>query len=70
MANPIDATLKALSNVWEWDGDLMRCRECKRALTASRDGEMLQHRSGCGNRSGHHPWVELRDALDPAKRRA
>jgi len=66
--NSIDATLKALGNVWKWDGDLMICRKCGRGLIASRDGEALQHRSDCDNRSGHHPWVELRAALNPSKR--
>lgn len=56
-------TLRLLSTVWVWDGDWMKCRKCKKALVASRDGEELVHARGCRN-SGHvHPWADLRRAI-------
>lgn len=58
-----NAVLMALSKVWQWDGDLMRCRSCQRPLIASRDGEELRHKSGCPNEALTHPWSDLRSAI-------
>lgn len=58
-----NAELLDLSRVWELDGDLMRCRVCKRSLVASRDGEEMRHRPGCKNEHILHPWRALRAAL-------
>lgn len=63
----MDATnnnkLMRLAEVWVLDGDLMRCRECGRALIASRDGQPLRHKMDCSRSSEEHPWQLLRDAL-------
>ena len=37
--------LLRLSATWRLDGDWMECRECRRSLVASRDGEPLLHKS-------------------------
>lgn len=58
-----DKALRTLANTWELDGDLMRCRECGRALIASRDGEKMRHRSGCKRAKRGDPWQELRRIL-------
>jgi hypothetical protein len=56
--------LLKLSKVWELDGDWMKCRACKAALIASRDGEPLRHKSADCRHSAHvHPWSDLRKAL-------
>lgn len=60
-----DLALMHLARLWVWDGDLMRCRACNRAMVASRDGEEMRHAAGCRN-SGHlHPWSDLRNAISP-----
>lgn len=63
----MDATnnkaLIELSRVWLLDGDWMKCRKCRRALVASRDGELLLHTNGCKYGDRVHPWAELREAL-------
>jgi hypothetical protein len=58
-----DQDLRSMSRVWNLDGDLMTCRVCKRSLIASRDGEELNHASGCKNAAHGHPWADLRSAL-------
>lgn len=58
-----DSDLRDLASVWELDGDLMRCRECGRALIASRDGETLHHHAECKHRDRGHPWAELRNEM-------
>lgn len=58
-----DQDLRSTFSVWELDADLMRCRVCKRALIASRDGEAFKHASGCKNSAHEHPWADLRAAL-------
>lgn len=55
--------LRTILSVWDVDGDLMRCRLCKRALIASRDGEALNHAAGCKNATHKHPWQDLREAM-------
>lgn len=45
---------------WTLDGDLLRCRACKRAHIASREDEEFVHRSDCKKRrTGARPWKEL-----------
>jgi len=45
---------------WTLDGDLLRCRECKRACIASREDEEFVHRSDCKKRrTGAMPWKAL-----------
>lgn len=61
--NPINVALLELSRFWIWDGDLMRCRECNRALVASRDGEPLSHDATCRFKRHAHPWRDMRAAL-------
>jgi len=59
----INSALRTLANVWEMDGDLMRCRGCGRALIASLDGEALHHSAECKHKERGHPWTELRNIL-------
>lgn len=59
-----NAALLALSEVWQLDGDWMKCRACGCALVASRDGEPMRHHAdGCRNSKHVHPWAELRSAM-------
>ena len=60
--------LMELSGVWKWDGDLMTCRDCRRSLIASRNGEAMHHRAGCTHSDRQHPWQELRAALQQGER--
>ncbi len=55
--------LLSLASVWHIDGDLMECRQCKRQLVASRDGEPMRHKDGCRHADQRDPWLELRNAL-------
>ncbi len=49
---------------WTLDGDLLRCRACKRAHIASRQDEDFVHRSDCEkNRTGGRPWTVLQSIL-------
>lgn len=59
----INSALRKLADVWELDGDLMRCRGCGRALIASRGGEQLHHSAECKHSERGHPWAELRNLL-------
>lgn len=63
MGFDIDAALRRVAHAWEVDGDLMRCRECNRAIIASRRNEPMRHRSGCDNAPLLYPWAELMAAL-------
>lgn len=60
-------SLIALNKIWEWNGDWMKCRDCGRALVASRDGEALRHRPGCSNSTHNHPWSDLRHILGASR---
>lgn len=49
---------------WTLDGDLLRCRACKRAQIASRQDEDFVHRSDCKKkRTGGRPWTFLQSIL-------
>lgn len=49
---------------WTIDGDLLRCRDCKRAQIASRQDEDFVHRSDCKKlRIGGRPWTVLQAIL-------
>lgn len=45
---------------WMLDGDLIRCRACKRAHIASRENEDFVHATGCVKWArGGRPWARL-----------
>jgi hypothetical protein len=67
MQTNANAQLRDMAEAWEVDGDLMRCRECRRALIASRDGEPLRHVVNCDFAGREHPWKELRAIIAPMK---
>lgn len=49
---------------WTLDGDLLRCRDCKRAQIASRQDEDFVHRSDCKKlRISGRPWSVLQAIL-------
>lgn len=58
-----NTALIELSKVWVLDGDLLKCRACKKRLVASRDGEPLRHEDGCKYYHRVHPWQDLRNAM-------
>jgi hypothetical protein len=63
---PWDA-LCAVGMVYKHDGDLMRCRSCKRGMHASRISENLAHRSDCVHEGDENPWRIIAEALATAK---
>lgn len=59
----INDHLNEWAKEWILDGDLVRCRQCNRAIIYSRRNEALVHAAGCKNLKGY-PW-ELLVALSP-----
>lgn len=53
------------ANDWELDGDLVRCRSCKRGIIYSRRDEKLVHSADCKTWAAY-PW-ELLIALAPPR---
>jgi hypothetical protein len=47
------------SRNWMIDGDLCRCRLCKRAIVLSRSEEAMIHAAGCKNHHLTSPWQDL-----------
>lgn len=52
--------LNDFHKTWRLESDTIYCKGCKRGLHVSRDGELLNHRSGCRHGDEHHPWARLR----------
>ena len=52
--------LQDFNEVWRVDADVILCKCCKRGIQFNRDGELLNHRSGCRFKDEHHPWKKLR----------
>lgn len=48
---------------WRLDGDLLRCRKCKRAIIFSRNNEAMVHKAGCSNSHLEFPWHELSNLI-------
>lgn len=64
MATERNRMLLDFAKDWVLDGDLLRCRACKRAHIASRQDEDFIHRSDCKkNRIGGRPWTALQAIL-------
>jgi len=55
--------LNALAKLFKWDGDLMRCRSCKRGIHITRAREPFHHSHGCKNTEKAQPWGNLRDLI-------
>lgn len=57
----LDGRLIEHARLWELDGDLIRCRVCKRGHLASKAGEVFVHAVDCPARSdfARYPWREL-----------
>lgn len=58
-----DEKLTALCRVFLWDGDLMRCRQCKRGIHFTYFYEPMSHASGCKNASEQFPWADLQKLI-------
>lgn len=52
--------LNDFHKIWRLEADNLYCKGCKRGLHVSRDGELLNHRSGCRHGNEQHPWATLR----------
>lgn len=61
----LDGGLEEHGRRWEVDGDLIRCRTCRRGHLASKAGEAFQHAADCAARSdfARHPWHDLAELL-------
>ena len=55
--------LTALTKLFIWDGDLMRCRACKYAIHITNQRENMRHKYGCKNTNEIQPWGDLRDLI-------
>lgn len=63
-----NAALCDFSRRWELDGDLMRCRKCKRAIIFSKRDQDMHHAHECPQADQTKPWDEL-NALTTANER-
>lgn len=53
------------STAWLLDGDLCRCRKCKRGIVMSRSAESFIHAAGCSQAHLDSPWRDLRAIITP-----
>lgn len=53
------------STAWLLDGDLCRCRKCKRGIVMSRSAESFIHASGCSQAHLDSPWRDLQALFTP-----
>lgn len=61
-----DERLRNFGEVWNMDGDLMRCTGCSRAIIASRKNEIPVHAHTCqkdGYMDNQNPWLLLTNWL-------
>lgn len=53
----------AWAAAWQLDGDLCRCRKCKRAIIVTRMDETFHHAAGCAQAHLIAPWQDLRSRI-------
>lgn len=56
--------LGELGTVFKMNGWSMICRCCGRALPATEDGLLLEHKPACTTAGEQHPWARLRAILN------
>jgi len=54
-----DEELMDWGRIWELDGDLCRCRACRRAIIRSKKEQPMVHKDGCPNSVFLYPWHAL-----------
>lgn len=58
----VNKVLLTFAEDWQLDGDLIRCKSCKRGIIFSRRHEPLNHRSDCKTHYAY-PWAFLGNIL-------
>jgi hypothetical protein len=64
---PAMCAMLAWSKAWILDGDVCRCRKCKRGINVERRNEAMIHAFDCPQSHLIAPWQDLRSRI-PANR--
>ena len=59
----VAAAMMEWSKAWKVDGDLCRCRKCKRWINVSRMDEAMVHAAFCPQEHLIAPWQDLRSRI-------